>query len=899
MGVCEWASVFHESERERKGEGMSDEKFEAVQTEEVLSDGKTANLAGAELAADDEQVGQRIREKGIAYGMPYNNTYNMDLYPDKVRWKEGDLTATRTTMWSGPGCHSGCQIIFYTDDEGHLVKTEGDPNSPFTGGRLCMRCLELPQLTNSERRLKWPVKRVGERGEGKWQRISWDEAYDMIVEKVKGIQEKFGPECIVSMIGTGRNVSQAIAHNQYANFGGADLTLCFLSGDSCMLPRTALCYVIMGNQWVADFSQFRAKRYEDDPEFVLPELCVIWGTNPMINNSDAFIGHWVIEAMKRGTKIMTIDPQLTWIASRSDMWLRLRPGTDAALALGMMNVIINEGLYDAQFVDYWTYGFDQLRERVQEYPPSKVAEITWIPEEKIIEAARMYAKAKPATVHWGLAVDMAKIGVITAHAIACLVGISGNIDVPGGNVLVDQAAGLDFSYNSGIWELEGTPYVANRLGVDRYPLKKYGFTASSQADSILQAIETEQPHPVKMLWIESANPIANMGQDAPRLYRALKTIDFVVVEDLFITPTAVAFADLVLPCAMSHERDCIRVWFDPLRTLTKCGSYYECKSDEEIMIGLGHKIAPEKWPEYVVDDRSYMNWRFEHDDVRDNDGTLMTMERVEDKYAGMWYHAFRYKKYEIGALRPDGQPGFMTPTGRYELYCTLFASFGDDPLPYYQEPPTSPVSTPELAEKYPFVLTTGKRSFEFFHSEWRQPETISRQLHPDPMFDIHPDAAAKYGIIDGDWVWIENQMGRMKQRARLNPTLDPRVISTEHGWWFPEKEPAEPSLFGVFDCNPNNLIPQCENGTNGYGAPIKCSMATVYKVTPENDRPEDQPSYQVCTTGYTHGPTHLSDKPSFYDGWTPDYEPEGFFDGETYWAEHEHEEYVPLHKRQA
>ena len=130
---------------------------------------------------------------------------------------------------------------------------------------------------------------------------------------------------------------------------------------------------------------------------------------------------------------------------------------------------------------------------------------------------------------------------------------------------------------------DGTPYVESRLGVDRYPLKKYGFTASSQADSILQAIETEKPHPVKMLWIQSANPIANMGQDAPRLYRAIKTIPFVCVVDLFITPTAVAFADLVLPCAMSPERDCIRVWFDPLRTLTKASSFYEAKSDEEVV----------------------------------------------------------------------------------------------------------------------------------------------------------------------------------------------------------------------------------------------------------------------------------------------------------------------------
>ena len=862
-----------------------------------VMDGKTVNIASAQLAADDEQVGDRVRKKGIAYGVDYNNTYNMDLYPDKVHWQEGDLTATRTTMWSGPGCHAGCQIIFYTDKDGKLVKTEGDPNSPYTAGRLCMRCLELPQMVNSERRLKWPVKRAGERGEGKWERVSWDEAYDMIIEKVHKIQADFGPECIVSMIGTGRNVSQAIGHNEYANFNGSDLTLCFLSGDSCMLPRTALCYVIMGNQWVSDFSQFRSRRYEDDPEFVNPEVCVLWGVNPVVNNSDAFTGHWIVESMKRGTKLITIDPQLTWLASRSDMWLQLRPGTDAALALGFMYVMIHEDLYDHDFVEKWTYGFEALAQRVEEYPPSKVAEITWVPEDQIVAAARMYAKAKPATVHWGLAVDMAKIGVISAHAIACLVGISGNIDVPGGNVLIDQAAGLDFSYGSGIWTIDGTPYVQNRLGVNRYPLKKYGFTASSQADSILQAIETEKPHPVKMLWIESGNPIANMGQDAPRLYRAIKTIDFVVVVDLFITPTAVAFADLVLPCAMSPERDCIRVWFDPLRTLTKASTFYEARSDEEIMIGLGHKISPWNWPDYVVDDRSYMNWRFEHDGVVDNDGTPMTMERVEEKYHGMWYHAFHYRKYETGGLRPDGLPGFMTPTGRYELYCTLFASFGDDPLPYYQEPPTSPVSTPQLAEKYPLVLTTGKRSFEFFHSEWRQPETISRELHPWPRFDINPETAEKYGIEDGTWVWIENQMGKMKQVARLNPSIDPRVISTEHGWWFPEMEPAEPVLFGVFDSNPNNLIPQCENGTNGYGAPIKSGMCTVYPVTPENNTPEDQPSYQVCTTGYTHGLTHASDKPSFYDGWTPDYEPEGFCDIEDYWNTHEHEHYTPFHLR--
>jgi anaerobic selenocysteine-containing dehydrogenase len=242
------------------------------------------------------------------------------------------------------------------------------------------------------------------------------------------------------------------------------------------------------------------------------------------------------------------------------------------------------------------------------------------------------------------------------------------------------------------------------------------------------------------------------------------------------------------------------------------------------------------------------------------------MEDLENKYKGMLYGNFRYKKYEKGLLRPDGGLGFMTPTGRYEFYSTYFQAWDMDPLPFYEEPPTSPYSTPKVAEEYPLVLTTGKRSFEFFHSEWRQADTISRELHPVPYFDIHPDTAKKYGIENGQWTWIENQMGKMRQVARYCEVIDPRVISTEHGWWFPETEAAEPNLFGVFNSNPNNLIPMCENGESGYGAPIKCGMAKVYPCTPENTRPEDMPSYQVTKgSGYTHGESHKTDTPSFYD----------------------------------
>ena len=214
-----------------------------------------------------------------------------------------------------------------------------------------------------------------------------------------------------------------------------------------------------------------------------------------------------------------------------------------------------------------------------------------------------------------------------------------------------------------------------------------------------------------MLWIESSNPIANMGQDAPRIYRAMKKVDFIVDIDLFMTPFASACADLLLPCAMSNERDCIRVWFDPIRSLTKCSSFYEAKEDEQIMIDLGHRLSPELWPDWVQTPRDYMNWRMQ----TAPDCRYDSMEELEE--AGGWhYHPFRYYKYKEGLLRPDGQPGFATVTGLYELAPVLFDAWDMDPLPFYEEPPSSPYSTPGLAEEYPLVLTTGKRSFEFFHS---------------------------------------------------------------------------------------------------------------------------------------------------------------------------------------
>lgn len=758
---------------------------------------------------------------------------NKDVYKEQFQWQEGEYTVTRTTQWSGPGCHDGCGVLYYTKDN-KLVKVEGDPNSPYNQGRLCMRCLNMPEVVNHPDRLKWPLKRVGQRGENKWQRISWDEAYDIIVENVRKIQQECGPESIVGMLGTGRNACWQAPLITYAGFGSPNLALGFLSGDSCMLPRTALHFAVMGDQWVADMSQFRTTRYDADPEWKRPDVIIIWGNNPIYSNSDAFLGHWIVEAMKRGSKLIVMDPKLTWLAGKAEYWLRLRPGTDAALALGMMNVIINEELYDREFVKNWTYGFDKLAERVQEYPPEKVAEICWVPKEKIVEAARFFAQANPGCIQWGLPVDQSKIGIPAAHAITCLSAICGNIEVPGGNILVRQAAEIDMAYNRGYFQNISEEMRRKRLG-DEFTLHKYGFSASAHPDTILKAMETGEPYPIKMLWLQSTNPIANMAAEAPRVYEAIKKMDFVAVVDLFMTPTAVAFADVVLPAAMNNERNCFRTWFDPLRAISKVTQYEECKSDEQIILELGKRLNPAAWP-----------WETDIEmlDSMLAEGTDFTFKELEQKV--MVYGEHHYRKHEKGLLRRDGQPGFETPTGRLELYITAFESWGVEPLPFYEEPPESPYSRPELFTEYPLVLTTGARNPGFFHSEHRQVKTM-REFHPQPLVRMHPETAAKYGINEGDWVWIENMRGRCKQKAKFDITFDPRVIAAEHGWWFPEKEAAEPVLFGVFDANPNNLVPQFQHGPTGYGAPYKCQICKIYKATEENSKVT--PTEQVTRLG--------------------------------------------------
>jgi anaerobic selenocysteine-containing dehydrogenase len=756
--------------------------------------------------------------------------YNPEIYHKEFQWQDGDLTATRTIWWSAPGCHNGCQIILYTDKDGKLVKVEGDPNGPYNKGRLCMRCLALPEVVNHPDRIKYPMRRTGERGENKWERISWEEALDELTGKAKELQTKYGPNTVVVSSITARNAYHLSPSLAWASFGSTHGNVAWYPGDSCYLPRMTSMGVMMGRPMVADCAQMYEEGY-NHPEWQAPDYMIIWGNNPLKSNADGFYGHWVIDLMRQGTKLITIDPENNWLATRSEYFIQLRPATDGTIAMAMLNIIIAEDLYNHDFVDKWVYGFEQLADSVKDMTPEKAGETAGVEPEVIRGAARAFATSKVASVQWGLAIDSHTHGSATAHAIIALSAICGFIDVPGGNIFGTGsyfAGDVENAFMSIAPDSVKDRSEANYESIPgyvNYPFRRTDPVPASQA--VLEELELDEPTHLSMLYATNTNTIACGGAEAQRLYEDFKKFEYIVVADVFMTPLALGLADLVLPIAMSSERNSFREWWAPAGPISKVSQFYEAKSDEQLILEIGKRMRPEAFP--WKNEIELQDWLISK---RVHTGDYKTFKEAQEKV--YIYTPFTYRKYEKGLLRQDGGPGFDTPTGRIEVFSIIYDHSGLSGVPYYVEPELSPVRTPELMKEFPFVLTTGRRCYEYFHSEHRQIKTL-RSFHPDPLVCINPEDAAELGVKFGDWVWIENIYGKCKMKAEVSPAMKKGVVSSEHGWWFPERNPEDGTIFGVFESNINNCTTQSHVGKSGYGTSYKSLICKIYKVTPEND----------------------------------------------------------------
>jgi anaerobic selenocysteine-containing dehydrogenase len=732
-----------------------------------------------------------------------------------------------SAMWSaGCGSHGGCGAEIYVKD-GRVIKVEGDRNHPFNQGRLCPKGLAIPQYMYHPDRVTYPLKRAGKRGEDKWERISWDEAFDTIEKKLKDIRQKYGAESVIFCQGTGRDIGGPITFLMYA-YGSPNWVQVGLAGHACYTPRLGAMFATQGAYCVLDASQFLEKRY-NSPEWTPPKYIILWAQYPAAGCHDGFFGHWIVDCMRRGSKLIVIDPRATWFSSRAEVHLQNRPGTDGAIAMGMLNVIINEELYDKEFVEKWTYGFDELKKRVQEYPPDKVAEITWVPKELIIQAARLYANNKPSAIQWGEPVDAMPEGSVVAQAINHLWAITGNIDNPGGNVIARNSHGVTtYPFSSAeLTKLYGEELVKKlnekRIGANRYPMIK-NFRGWVQPDVLIEQLETGKPYPVKGAWIQTSNIIGGQAADPRRHYKAMKKLDFIVCVDLFQNPTSIALADIFLPAVTFCEKESFRSWWQPLCVTVKAVEVGECKSDYEINLEMAKRLAtnPIKYNTVreLIDDR-----------LKDGNTNFETLAKKGGwEYPPEGHPTRPYYRHERGLLRSDGQPGFETPTGKVELYSKRYEEWGLDPLPYYEEPAEGPVTTPELYKEYPLILTTGRRSPVFFHSEHRMIPWL-RELDPDPIVEINPQTAKELDISNGEWVYIENKRGRVKFRAKVTATAHPRVVSAAHGWWLPETEGREPNLFSTWQHNINNLTSMGNQARSGFGGTdYRSSLCRITKI---------------------------------------------------------------------
>jgi anaerobic selenocysteine-containing dehydrogenase len=647
-------------------------------------------------------------------------------------------------------CHGGCGVIVYTKG-GKAVKIAGDPDCPINHGTLCTKGLASIQLAYHPDRLTTPVRRKGPKGSGRWEPISWDEALDTIADRINGYTRDFGAESFVMGYGTGRENESVIY--RFANLLGTPNVL--TAGHFCYGPRIATSIITCGSNPIVD--------YENHPQCIM-----VWGNNLVISNPDEYKGESFSVSLDRGAKLIVVDPRMTRMAARADIWLQLNPGTDTALALGMAHVIVGEGLYDQAFVENHVHGWQPFVERVQAYPPAKVAQITGVPEEKIRAAARLYATTKPAGIQWGVAIEQQINCADNDRVLMALMGITGNIDVPGGQVLFKTPKIVKVS-TFGAHKQLGKAQAAKRLGGERFRLA--GNFGIINPKCVWDAILTEKPYPVKLLFLISSNPLLTRANPS-EVYRALEKVEFLAVSDFFMTPTA-EMADIVLPAATWLEMDYIGDYWKrhgyilPRRKVIQVG---ECRPDHEMINDLAHRVGQgEHWWESFAGGLDYilepMGLTFEQ---------FKKMDYIRGEVA--------YRKYE--------NSGFSTPTGKFELYSTLLEKWGYDPLPQYREPPESVRSKPELARRFPYTLITGRRIPGYFHAENRQLPWM-RALHRDPVVEIHPDTAEKEGIKAGDWVVIESPRGKIRQRAKLFKGLKPDVVSAEHAWWFPEEKKAQ------------------------------------------------------------------------------------------------------------
>jgi anaerobic selenocysteine-containing dehydrogenase len=626
-------------------------------------------------------------------------------------------------------------------EEGRITKVQGLKDHPLNRGRLCPKGARAIELVYHPDRLKHPLKKV----DGEWKRISWEVALTEIADKLQHLKSGFGPE-ILSIFSGSIGVENLEMMELAQRFKGA-------FGSPNFISVEGICYRMRIRARQMTFGKYPVEEMNT-------KLYVLWGHNP--EQSDFPLLLSIQENLKKGSKLVVIDPRKTSLAKKAEMYLPIRPGTDGALALALMHVIIKENLYDKDFVERWTHGFDKLVSHIEPYTPEWAERISWVQAEDIRKLARLYATAESASIFQGTNTqDQTANGTQNSRAFAILQTITGNINNPGG-----WAVGPRLSI-TGL----GIPTERIPIGAEDYTLF-YDFWGRKSPFGQVVCFPDSVPNIIKALIVTGGNPAVSLP-DSNAFRQALQKLDLLVVHDLFMTETA-ELAHYVLPACTHLEKNGLAYSYNvchgiPYLMLRKkaIDPLHESRSEFRFWKELAKKMGlgdvfPWKTDEEVVE-------------LELKSTGLSFKEMKEEKVAGAYYGEKKYgmEEYE--------KKGFSTPSRKIEIYSETFAKAGFDPLPTYREPDQSPMSGSELYKKYPLILTTGARILYYTHGQHRNIKDL-KERSPEPFAEIHPKTATQYGIKDGDPIVVESNRGKIEVKARVTQDILEGVVSIPHGW---------------------------------------------------------------------------------------------------------------------
>ncbi|MCS7280608.1 MAG: molybdopterin-dependent oxidoreductase [Desulfobacterota bacterium] len=680
-------------------------------------------------------------------------------------------------------CQIGCGIIVKVSDS-KVVEVRGDPDHPLNRGKLCIKGLTSIDYLYHPERITIPLRKEGKL----WKKISWDEAIGEIAEKLLEIKAQYGPESIVFMRGSAKGLHDDYL-SRFANaFGSPNITS---MAHVCFIPRRMASTLTYGFYAICDLEY-------------PPKCIVVWANN--VSETLHHVYERIKDAKKSGAFLIVIDPIKTEIAKIADLWVKIRPGSDLLLALGLIYVIVKEEIYDRDFVEKYTIGFGELKNTLDPFKPEVVEKLTDVPKDLILKIAKAYAGLKPSVIQWGNGIDHTTQNFQTARAICILRAISGNLNIPGGDIYYKAPSIIERgSSELTLHNLLSLEERKRRIGGKGYMLPNLYYALPQL---VIEAILKEDPYPIKGLFIQGGNFLLTYP-NAKKVYEALRKVELLVVSDHFMTPTA-SLAHYFLPSATFFEFDSLSLPPYSLPVLSaqkKVVNVGLAKSDYEILRALSIPCG-----------FGDLFWKTEKECL---DYILSPL--------GIRFDDLCEIGYVKGEPKPNHhiQNGFPTPSGKVEIYSKRLEEWGFPPLPSVD---LEKVLCEDKDPQYPLILTSLKRTY-FRHSGGKNIEAL-RKKYPEPCVEIHPDVAESFGLKEGSYVYIETRQGRILQKVKINPDIHENTVLCDYGWYFPEEK--EETLFGWDRSNINILTDDSPPFGREFGTPnLRAIPCRIVRLDPQ------------------------------------------------------------------